>query len=88
MPGLAQPIRFVILDPLNNTIIGAYVENPNGDSARPMLFKQSIHARQWDAWQNGALIQNAMPELTADEREFLLTGMTPEEWDATFGEEE
>lgn len=88
MPGLVQPIRFVILDPLRNTIIGAYVGNPNGDSARPMLFKQSIHARQWDAWQNGAHIQNAMPELTADEREFLLTGMTPEEWDATFGEEE
>ena len=26
------------------------------------------------------LIQNAMPNLSADEREFLMTGITPEEW--------
>ena len=35
---------------------------------------------QYDAWQGGELIQNAMPNLTADEREFLMTGITPEEW--------
>ncbi len=32
------------------------------------------------AWRDGALIQNAFPTLSADEREFLLTGCTPEEW--------
>lgn len=37
------------------------------------------------AWQNGALIQDAMPNLTADEREFVKTGVTPEEWDAALG---
>jgi hypothetical protein len=42
---------------------------------------------QMDAWQNGSLIQNAMPNLTADEREFLLTGITPAEWEKTFGKE-
>lgn len=88
MPGLIQPIRYVILDPLTNNIVGAYVESPDGGVARPMLFQRPIHARQWDDWQNGHLIQKAMPELTADEREFLLTGMTPEEWDAAFGEED
>lgn len=35
-------------------------------------------------WRNGELIQNAMPNLTADEREFLKTGITPEEWEAAF----
>ena len=25
-----------------------------------------------------------MPHLSADDREFLMTGVTPEEWDATF----
>ena len=34
------------------------------------------------AWEEGdELIQNALPShLTADEREFLMTGITPAEW--------
>ena len=34
------------------------------------------------------LIQNIVPHLTMEEREFLMTGITSEEWDNTFGEEE
>ena len=37
-------------------------------------------------WQNGALIQNVMPYLTADEREFLISGMAPGEFDTMFNE--
>ena len=33
------------------------------------------------------LIQNIFPELNAAQREFLMTGSTPEEWDAVFGEQ-
>ena len=33
----------------------------------------------------GALIQDAFPELNADQREFLMSGATPEEWEAIFG---
>lgn len=32
-------------------------------------------------WQNGARVQDAFPRLNADEREFLLTGIPPGEWD-------
>jgi hypothetical protein len=39
-------------------------------------------------WENGMLIQDAMPNLTADQREFIMTGVTSEEWSATFGEVE
>ena len=39
-------------------------------------------------WQNGTLIQNAMPNLTPDEREFIMTGITAEEWDKTFKDSE
>ena len=39
-------------------------------------------------WESGMLIQDAFPMLSADEREFIKTGITPEEWDAAFGEEE
>jgi len=35
-----------------------------------------------DARQKGALIQNAFPTLSPELREFLLSGSTPEEWDA------
>ena len=34
------------------------------------------------------LIQNIVPHLTMEEREFLMTGITPEEWFNIFGEEE
>jgi hypothetical protein len=34
------------------------------------------------------LIQDAFPTLTADEREFILTGITSEEWDEIFPEED
>lgn len=37
-------------------------------------------------WESGELIQNVMPHLTADEREFLMTGATVEEWEAVFGD--
>ena len=39
------------------------------------------------AWNNGMLIQNACPDLTADQREFIMTGVTSEEWEETFSEE-
>lgn len=34
--------------------------------------------------QNGALIQEAFPTLSADDREFILTGYTPEDWAVMF----
>ena len=36
-------------------------------------------------WQAGTLVQVAFPSLSADHREFLMTGITPEKWDAMFG---
>jgi hypothetical protein len=34
------------------------------------------------------LIQDFFPELTSDEREFLMTGVTPDEWNQMFPVEE
>lgn len=36
------------------------------------------------AYRQGAKIQNAFPSLNPDEREFLLTGITPTEWRELF----
>ena len=46
-----------------------------------------VTEEQLARWRLGTLIQDAMPNLTAAEREFLMTGITPEEWALAFGEE-
>jgi len=38
-------------------------------------------------WQSGELIQNVMPHLSPDDREFLMTGLTPADWDEMTGAE-
>ena len=43
-----------------------------------------VTQEQLSSWENGTLIQNAMPNLSADEREFIKTGITPAEWDSAF----
>ena len=40
-----------------------------------------VTQEQMDAWENGELIQRAMPNLSADEWEFIMTGMWGDEWD-------
>jgi hypothetical protein len=56
------------------------------------MFTGKVHTRDIDvteaqlyAWRTGTMIQDAMPHLTPDEREFIMTGVTPEEWNAEFG---
>jgi len=55
-------------------------------------FTNKLHTRevpvtyeQLNKWNNGELIQDAMPNLSKEDREFLLTGVTPEEWKNVFG---
>jgi hypothetical protein len=38
--------------------------------------------------EDGELIQDAFPGLNSDQREFIQTGITIEEWDEIFGEED
>lgn len=40
------------------------------------------------AWIEGAYVQHVMPHVTDEEREFLISGLTPEAWAAMFDEEE
>ena len=39
-------------------------------------------------WLQGALIQDVFPKASSEEREFIVSGLTPEVWDAIFGESE
>ena len=39
-------------------------------------------------WQDGVLVQDAFPYLSADEREMLISGICPTCWASTFGDED
>ena len=45
-----------------------------------------VNLAQYEAWQNGKLIQNAMPDLTPVEREQLISGLCPKCQAKIFGE--
>jgi hypothetical protein len=54
------------------------------------MYSGKMHTREIDVtpqqlerWKAGALIQDIMPHLSADAREFLVNGLIPEE---TFGD--
>ena len=39
---------------------------------------------EFEAWQNGELIQVAMPDLNEDDREMLISKICPKCWDEMF----
>ena len=54
-----------------------------------MDFPTMTASQYYDArekWNKGALIQDAFFFLTADEREFIMTGTPPHVWDEMFAE--
>jgi len=46
-----------------------------------------VTAKQIVSWEKGEMIQNVFPHLTAGEREFIKTGITPDDWDNLFGDD-
>ena len=50
--------------------------------------EMQVHVEDVTAWENGELIQNAMPYLTPDEREILISGTCGPCFDGMFGSEE
>jgi hypothetical protein len=45
-----------------------------------------VSDQQLAEWEGGKLIQDVFPHLTASEREFMMSGITPEEWNEMFKE--
>lgn len=45
----------------------------------------NVNADGWHAWREGAFIQNALPELSVDMREQLISGTCPSCWDSEVG---
>ena len=47
----------------------------------------NITEEQVSDWMGGTLVQDAFPQLTPSEREFIVTGILDSEWNDMFGEE-
>jgi hypothetical protein len=55
----------------------------------PDVYAAWVYARTSPTGRRKApLVQDAFPHLSADDREFLLTGATPTEWQTHFGDDE
>ena len=57
-------------------------------SGRTRTWEIDVTQDQLDLWIDGMLIQDAMPNLSRSEREFVKTGITDEEWDTIDESEE
>lgn len=56
----------------------------------PVCKKESemfLEKERFERWQGGELIQNVFPDLSANQRELLITGTHSKCWDALFGKE-
>ena len=82
----------MIITPTGTYELGMYkhpiykVEKKSGISGKNNVMEIAFdyeHFMQWHV--DGKPIQKALPYLTPDEREFMMTGITPEEWEETFG---
>lgn len=62
----------------------------NGDPREAVFLNADydLMRKGMEVYISGALIQNAFPFLNASQREFLLTGLTDDEWDELFEEDE
>lgn len=57
-------------------------------TGKPITMELPITDEQLARWEAGEHIEVVFSHLTDDEHEFLITGITSEEWKATFGEDE
>jgi len=73
--------------PMLDTLNGVYqmqITRTSRLTGKTSVMDLNLTQAELDAWVDGMLIQDAMPQLSAEEREFLMTGITPAEWDEVF----
>lgn len=57
------------------------VRRPNMFTGKVRELELNVTQEQIHRWQSGELIQNVFPDLSTDEREFLISGLLPDEWE-------
>jgi hypothetical protein len=71
-------------------LLGGLCEVTRVSVASNRVQTRIIHAtpQQFAQWRSGFLVQDAFPNLSPEEREFLITGMSDEEWHAMWAEDD
>tara|TARA_R110001583_G_scaffold138493_1_gene290126 strand:- start:176 stop:397 length:222 start_codon:yes stop_codon:yes gene_type:complete len=72
-----------MLDTLNG-VYQMQITRTSRLTGKTSVMDLNLTQAELDAWVDGMLIQDVMPQLSAEEREFLMTGITPAEWDSVF----
>lgn len=83
MPGMLQPHRTVIWGHPAGALV-RIVPITGGNEEERIL---PITMKQYDDWQDGMNITEAFPELNAEQREWLMSGINREAWNKMFGDE-
>ena len=63
------------------------IERTSMISGKTTYRELDITQEQLDEWKEGAFIQDVFPYLSIGDREFIMTGITEEEWDTLMEEE-
>ena len=53
-----------------------------------LIHEVEVNEMDYLDWQDGVLVQDAFPYLSADEREMLISGICPDCWDEMFDSNE
>lgn len=48
-------------------------------------YRVTVDMEKYNEWKAGELIHKVFPNLSTNDREFLISGATPAEWDNMFG---
>jgi len=64
------------------------ISRKNPMTGKMRSVSMSITPEQLAAYESGTVIQLAAPNLTPDEREFIMTGLLPEEFDALMADDD
>jgi len=78
---------FDFVDGRDKTIVSNVSSFTGRRSAIVVDMTTTEFAIAYKAWQERLLLQDAFPTLNPDEREFIKTGITVKEWDASFASE-
>lgn len=65
---------------LMNTFVTVVVQRTSPFSGKQNVRHIQMRPGDYHRWKQGVMIQNAFSYMSADDREFLMTGITPEEW--------
>jgi hypothetical protein len=80
MPGMLQPTRYLSHHEPNTLTVT--IMSPVSKKYHTMTLP--ITLEEWEEWQSGRFIQIVWPHLTDAIREWLMTGITEQEWNRVF----